>query len=149
MSEQGERLRMAALQKGYKSAASLARAMGKVIPTVTSHFNGTRGISRDEAERYGLFLRVDPSWILFGTAHKGEAPQPAADPGAEELRAMAAVQAIALAVEAMPHKPPPADQAAAAGALIKILREGSDKQIDGDLARHIMNAIQIARQSNG
>src|ERR671929_343069 len=61
-----ERLQSVRRQAGYKNAADAARAFGWNVITYRAHENGTRGLKRDAAERYGRAFRVSPAWLLTG-----------------------------------------------------------------------------------
>lgn len=78
MMEPFERLQDARRKAGYPQAIDAARAFGWGESTYISHENGTRGIRKDVAEKYGKAFRVSPAWILYGNiAKKGLSALPA------------------------------------------------------------------------
>lgn len=66
-----ERLRAAREAAGYETAKAAAEAMGASVATYLQHENGTRGLSRDRAQRYARFLKSTPEWLLYG---RGDQP---------------------------------------------------------------------------
>ena len=65
MDNRHARLRWARSQK-YRSAMKASEGMGVPYGTYSSHENGSRDYGQDEAERYGSFFSVDPSWLMTG-----------------------------------------------------------------------------------
>lgn len=65
--EQAARLSRAAKERGYESAAALAKAMGRPEPTVRSAMNGTRALTAGRAFEFAQFLGVTEQWLLYGT----------------------------------------------------------------------------------
>lgn len=61
-----ERLQLARKKAGYATPVAAATAMGARRATYYQHENGTRGITRHNAERYARFFRVDLAWLLTG-----------------------------------------------------------------------------------
>lgn len=66
MTEQADRLRQARLDRGFETARAACDRFGWNLSTYQQHENGTRGISRAAAMKYGKALRVSPSWLLIG-----------------------------------------------------------------------------------
>lgn len=69
--EQGQRLRAARIEAGYKSSRTAALENGWKESSYSAHERGTRTIGQDDAERYAKRLRlrgakVTPQLILFG-----------------------------------------------------------------------------------
>jgi len=61
-----ERLQLARRNAGYAKPADAAVAIGISLPTYYGHENGSRGITRQNAERYARFFRVDLNWLITG-----------------------------------------------------------------------------------
>jgi phage repressor protein C with HTH and peptisase S24 domain len=77
--EQGERLRLARLAAGYRSARDAALRNGWPESTYRAHEAGTRTIGRDDAERYAERFRrdgvlVSAKGLLFGDDEAAEPP---------------------------------------------------------------------------
>lgn len=63
------RLQWARERAGYETTAAFAREHqqdGLIEPTYRAHENGTNGLSRHVAEKYGRWLKVSPGWLLTG-----------------------------------------------------------------------------------
>ncbi len=71
------RLKEARVRAGYATAKDAATAMGVAVPTYIQHENGSRGIPKDRAERYGRFFGVPPEFLLFGNNTEWPMPPPA------------------------------------------------------------------------
>ncbi len=65
-SGKADRLRLARMDAGFRSAAAAAAALGVKTPTFTSHENGTRDFGDTEAARYARAFNVAVSWLVFG-----------------------------------------------------------------------------------
>ena len=67
MVDSAKRLQRARERAGYLTAKDAAEAMGVPIATYIQHENGTRGYPASRAQRYGIFFRVAPEWLLYGS----------------------------------------------------------------------------------
>jgi SOS-response transcriptional repressor LexA len=74
MSTPAERLIQARTAAGCESAAEGATRAGVKYYTYVQHESGTRGISKDKAQKYGRAFGVEPSWLLYGRG-KQERPR--------------------------------------------------------------------------
>jgi len=63
-----DRLKKLRIERGYKSAAEAARAMGIPAPTYSAHENGTTPPPRRMVEKYADFYRSTTDYILRGRA---------------------------------------------------------------------------------
>ncbi|ACA20230.1 putative phage repressor [Methylobacterium sp. 4-46] len=77
--DQGERLRLARLAAGYRSARDAALRNGWPESSYRAHEAGTRTIGQDDAERYAARFRRDgvqvtAKGLLFGDDEAGEPP---------------------------------------------------------------------------
>lgn len=84
MADRRDRLIKAREAAGYGSARSAALAMGWPESTYRSHENGTRGIPKDESDKYADGFRVSREWLFYGrgpmlTAVAATAPPPSLD----------------------------------------------------------------------
>ena len=66
LDEPNERLMWARKRAGFEDATTAARRCGWNENTYRSHENGTRGITKKAATRYGARLDVPAEWILLG-----------------------------------------------------------------------------------
>lgn len=75
MSEEtpADRLRAARKKAGFKTATAAAQAIGSHPATYSAHENGNREFNRQDAVHYGNKFRVQPAWLMFGTASTFEA----------------------------------------------------------------------------
>jgi len=69
-----DRLRYAMKEKGFATAADLARRMEYKDVTVRAHLNQVSGIPSKRAEEYARVLGVTPEWILYGSDGPLELP---------------------------------------------------------------------------
>lgn len=76
MTDPHERLQQARRDAGFDSAADAAHRFGWKLPTYFSHENGSRGLRKDAAQRYGRAFRVSWAWLLDGSAPKKLAAVP-------------------------------------------------------------------------
>lgn len=76
MSTAAERLVQARTDAGCETAAEGAARAGVKYYTYVQHESGTRGISKDKAERYGRAFGVDPSWLLYGRGRQSSPAEP-------------------------------------------------------------------------
>jgi DNA-binding XRE family transcriptional regulator len=60
-----EKLKLARKQKGYKTAATFARAFELSETTYRSHENGIRSIPLLTAQKYANLLQINWQWLLF------------------------------------------------------------------------------------
>lgn len=67
------RLQRARADAGYSTPTDAARAFGWTVPTYLAHENGTRGITRDAAQRYARAFQVSPAWLLTGEQNNRKA----------------------------------------------------------------------------
>jgi hypothetical protein len=69
-STRGDRLRLARVRKGFKSARLAAKALGVAISTYGAHERaeaiGGRDFGPDDAKFYGRRFGVSPEWLLTG-----------------------------------------------------------------------------------
>jgi transcriptional regulator with XRE-family HTH domain len=79
------RLKAAREAANFESAKAAAEAMGVPVASYIQHENGSRGFKRDRAEQYARRFRTTPEWLLLG---RGDAPEPSADPSADDLEQM-------------------------------------------------------------
>lgn len=63
---QGERLRKARMDAGFKSASEAARRFGWLPSTYLAHENGQNGLKPDVAITYAEKFGIDPGWLLTG-----------------------------------------------------------------------------------
>lgn len=75
MSTAAERLIRARTEAGCETAAEGAARAEVKYYTYVQHESGTRGISKDKAERYGRAFGVDPSWLLYGKGRQGRSTE--------------------------------------------------------------------------
>lgn len=61
-----ERLRQARERASYVRASDAARAFGWPVSTYLGHENGSRGLTKDAAERYARAFKVTWQWLLGG-----------------------------------------------------------------------------------
>lgn len=87
MSTPGDRLRMARLHKGYRSAAEFARKADVSPITYRAHESGQNLFSGDQAKVYAKLLDVTAAWLMLG---EGEAEPPDIEAAAASLRRRAA-----------------------------------------------------------
>jgi transcriptional regulator with XRE-family HTH domain len=66
----GERIRAAREAAGYSTVADAARAFGIHKQNLADHEANRRGVSPEQAQRYGRVFRVDPAWLLLGGANR-------------------------------------------------------------------------------
>lgn len=69
-----ERLQRARRDAGYRGPAEAAAAFGWNPHSYKSHENGTRGLRRLTAERYGRAYHVSAAWLLTGEGEPEERP---------------------------------------------------------------------------
>jgi phage repressor protein C with HTH and peptisase S24 domain len=69
-----ERLRKAREEAGYSTAKDAADALGIKAPTYTSHENGTRDFSREDALLYARRFKVTPAHLMFGDEIRSREP---------------------------------------------------------------------------
>lgn len=62
----GERLRLARVKAGYKTASDAARKLEIANPTYLAHENGTRAIRSHMAKEYAEAFGTTADWILYG-----------------------------------------------------------------------------------
>lgn len=53
-------------EQRYETAQDAAEALGMKYPTYAGHENGSRGITRNAAQRYADFFKVSYEWLLTG-----------------------------------------------------------------------------------
>lgn len=70
--DQAERLRQARAKAGYRSAQEAAETFGWGVADYRHHENGTRGFSKDAAEKYARAFKVKPAWLLCLPGSNGE-----------------------------------------------------------------------------
>ncbi len=78
-----ERLKVARERAGYETAKEAAASLGVPISTYTGHENGSRGYTKNAAQRYGRKFKVAPEWLLFGTGPAPAWGEHIEDPDAE------------------------------------------------------------------
>lgn len=61
-----ERLRQARQKAGFNSAADAARRLNIPYGTYSGHENGSRGIKREDVDRYARAFGVSRSWLEYG-----------------------------------------------------------------------------------
>lgn len=66
ISDQGDRLRQARIDRGFKTAREACDRFGWNLSTYQQHENGTRGISRKAAMRYSQAFKRPLGWLLAG-----------------------------------------------------------------------------------
>jgi transcriptional regulator with XRE-family HTH domain len=69
-----ERLRHARERAGYVRGTDAARAFGWPLSTYLGHENGSRGITKEAAERYAKALKVTWEWLMGSDDEHGGAP---------------------------------------------------------------------------
>lgn len=89
----GERLRLARINAGFRSAAAAAKALAVATSTYNSHeraqMPGGRDFGPDEALLYGRRFRVDEAWLLTG---KGANPALSAGAWSDHVESDAILQ---------------------------------------------------------
>lgn len=66
MKEAYERLQQARMAAGFETPKAASDYFGWNEHTYKSHDNGTRGLKRSIAEKYGAAFKVSPAWLLTG-----------------------------------------------------------------------------------
>lgn len=77
MRSRAERLKLARLDAGYKTARDAATALGVPYSTYAGHENGSRDFDADDAERYARKFRRPLEWLLTGKS-SSQTPPPSA-----------------------------------------------------------------------
>ncbi len=68
--EKYERLKMARLRSGFRSASEAASYLSIPYGTYSGHENGSRGIKESDLLRYASAFKVSPAWLAFGGHRK-------------------------------------------------------------------------------
>lgn len=63
-----ERLKLARIKAGFKTAKDFALRNQLPVSTYTLHEQGMRGMSLDVLTRYALMLDINIHWLLSGTS---------------------------------------------------------------------------------
>ncbi len=66
VTDPAERLRIARLRAGYKTAKDAAEAMHFPVSTYLAHENGSRGYPAKKAATYARKFKVREQWLLYG-----------------------------------------------------------------------------------
>jgi len=66
--DQGERLRRARIDGGFRTASDFARQVGVSVSTYICHENGSRPMTPEQAELYERALRLQFGYLLYGSA---------------------------------------------------------------------------------
>ena len=68
------RLKAARIAAGYKSAKDFCERFAIPASTYSLHETGGRGLKKETAQRYAVFLDIDLEWLLHGTSRPYCAP---------------------------------------------------------------------------